>query len=94
MADTFAKPRYNNGMNDLSVSIIGKPEKWLIEAAETMGLDISGLTHEITNYFVSHCIKKHGNAETEKAQGQVPIDPVILALYLILQKNQIAQSSA
>jgi hypothetical protein len=27
-------------------TVIGKPELWLIEAAASIGLDYSGLTHE------------------------------------------------
>jgi hypothetical protein len=52
---------------------IGRPERWLVEAAQTAGLDLSGSTHEMTNYFVSHSVKRHGNAETEKAQGQISV---------------------
>jgi hypothetical protein len=55
------------------VTEIGRPEPWLIEAAASIGLDFSGLTHEITTYFVNHGIKRYGNAETEKAQGQVAV---------------------
>jgi hypothetical protein len=54
---------------------IGRPEPWLVEAAASIGLDYSGLTHEITTYFVNHSIKRHGNAETERAQGQVAVTP-------------------
>ena len=54
-------------------TVIGKPEQWLVEAAKAAGLNISGFTHEITNYFVSHSIKRHGNVETEKAQGQISV---------------------
>jgi hypothetical protein len=38
-------------MNRLEVTKIGNPEPWLIEAAASIGLDYSGLTHEITNHF-------------------------------------------
>jgi len=54
-------------------AVVGKPEQWLVEAAKTAGLDISGLAHEITNNFVNHSITRHGNAETEKAQGQISV---------------------
>jgi hypothetical protein len=60
-------------VNPFSVTKTGKPEQWLIEAAASVGLDFSALTHEITTYFVNHGIKKHGNAEAEKAQGQVAV---------------------
>ena len=57
----------------LEITVIGKPAQWLVEAAAAAGLDISGLIHEVTNYSKSHSIKRHGNAETERAQGQVPV---------------------
>jgi len=60
-------------VNSFEQTLIGKPEQWLIEAAAATGLDISGLTHEVTNYSKNHSIKRHGNAETEKAQGQIPV---------------------
>jgi hypothetical protein len=60
-------------VNSFDVTKIGKPAQWLIEAAAAIGLDISGLIHEITSYFVNHGIKRHGNAEVEKAQGQVVV---------------------
>ena len=49
------------------IKTVGKPEQWLIEAAAAIGLDISELSHEVTNYFVNHGIKRHGNAEKGKA---------------------------
>jgi hypothetical protein len=54
-------------------TVIGVPEPWLIEAAASIGLDLTGLTHETTNYFINHGMKRHGNAETEKAQGQLSV---------------------
>jgi len=54
-------------------TVIGEPEQWLVEAAGAAGLDISGFSHEVTNYFVNHSIARHGNAETEKAQGQIAV---------------------
>jgi hypothetical protein len=60
-------------MRSFEVTVLGGPEPWLVEAAASIGLDLSGLTHEITTYFVNHGIKRHGNAETEKAQGQVAV---------------------
>jgi hypothetical protein len=56
-----------------NITAISRPEPWLIEAAASIGLDFAGLTHEVTNYFVNHGIKRHGDAETEKAQGQLPV---------------------
>ncbi|MDR2543803.1 MAG: hypothetical protein LBC80_10205 [Treponema sp.] len=60
-------------MNQLIKTIIGKPEKWLIEAAANIGLDLVGFAHEITNYFVNHGLKKHGNEAEERARGQLPV---------------------
>jgi hypothetical protein len=53
--------------------VVGRPKRWLVEAAREAGLDISGLNHEVTNYFIDHSIKRHGNAETERNQGQMPV---------------------
>jgi len=74
-------------MQLLEKTIIGRPEQWLIEAAETVGLDISGLVHEVTNYFVNHSIKRHGNKRTENAQGQVPVIPVDFSRIPDIVKN-------
>jgi hypothetical protein len=64
---------YNLTVNSFEQILVGKPAKWLVDAAASADLDISGLTHEVTNYFKSHSIKRHGNAETERAQGQLPV---------------------
>ena len=40
---------------------IGKPQQWLIEAAAEIGIDVSGLTHEVTNSFITHVFKQHGD---------------------------------
>jgi hypothetical protein len=47
-------------VSHLNRTAIGKPEQWLIEAAASIGLDYSRLTHEITNHFKRHVIKRHG----------------------------------
>jgi len=60
-------------MKPFERKVIGKPERWLVEAAQAAGLDICELAHEVTNYFVSHSIKRHGNAETERNQGQISV---------------------
>ena len=60
-------------MNELEVTKIGEPELWLIEAAASIGFDFTGLTHEVSNYFVNHGVNKHGNEAAEKARGQLPI---------------------
>ena len=74
-------------MKPLEKTIIGKPEQWLIEAAATIGLDFSGLTHEVTDSFVSHCKKERGNAEIEKARGQLPIVSTDIELIRDMVKN-------
>jgi hypothetical protein len=40
---------------------ISEPEKWLIEAAASIGLDFSDYIHEVTNEFHDHSLKRHGN---------------------------------
>ena len=74
-------------MQLLEKHIIGKPAQWLIEAAAGIGLDISGLSHEVTNYFVNHSINRHGNAKTERAQGQVAITRADFDLIPDIVKN-------
>ena len=58
---------------------IGKPAQWLIEAAATIGIDLSELTHEITNHFRNHVINRHGDPEkhggatvTDKDLDRIP----------------------
>jgi short subunit dehydrogenase-like uncharacterized protein len=41
--------------------LIGKPEQWLITAAASVGLDYSELSHEITDEFIEHSMKRHGD---------------------------------
>lgn len=60
-------------MNNFKVEKIGKPRKWLIDAAAEIGLDFSRLTHEVTNYFVNHIIKEHSSETGERARGQLSI---------------------
>jgi hypothetical protein len=43
------------------VTIPGKPEAWLLEAAASIGLDYSALTHEVTDHFRNHVINRHGD---------------------------------
>jgi len=55
--------------------VINKPQKWLIEAASSIGLDYSELSHEVTIYFLEHVIKRHnqGNlAITERDYKKLP----------------------
>jgi hypothetical protein len=39
--------------NQFSRTAIGAPEQWLIEAAASIGLDYTGLIHEVTNQVMS-----------------------------------------
>jgi len=62
-------------VNPFHKTTIGKPKKWLIEAAASVGLDYSELSHEVTNYFKEHVIKRHGQGElpiTEKDFEKIP----------------------
>ena len=62
-------------MNPFHKTTIGKPKKWLIEAAAEIGLDYSELSHEVTNHFKDHVIKKHGKgalAITDKDFEKIP----------------------
>ena len=62
-------------MNPFHKTTIGKPRKWLIEAAADIGLDYSELTHEVTNHFKTHVEKRHGKgalAITEKDFEKIP----------------------
>jgi len=60
-------------VNQFIKTVIGKPAQWLIEASASIGLCFVGLTHEVTNHFVNHSIKKHGNVNLEKSRGQIAI---------------------
>ena len=66
-------------MSHFTKTTIGKPARWLIEAAASTGLDFTGLTHEITNHFRNHVIKRHGDSAkhggatvTEKDFDRIP----------------------
>ena len=62
-------------MNPFHKTTIGKPKKWLIEAAADVGLDYSELSHEVTNHFKSHVMRKHGEGVlsiTEKDFEKIP----------------------
>jgi len=53
--------RYNVKVNHFTKTTIGKPAQWLIEAAASIGLDFSELTHETTSELTVHSIKRHGD---------------------------------
>jgi len=66
----MAEKNENNRIEKISM---GRVEKWLVDEARTVGLDIEGFEHEITNEFVNHVMNRHGNAKSEAAYGQVAI---------------------
>ena len=53
---------------------ISKPEKWLIETATLIGLDFSDFTHETTNEFYDHSMKRHGDYKTHGAATIINAD--------------------
>jgi hypothetical protein len=66
-------------MNGLEITEIGKPEQWLVKAAAEIGLDISGLTHQVTDSFVTHVIRQHGDEKSERARGQIAVTQADIA---------------
>ncbi|GHU10505.1 hypothetical protein FACS1894151_09920 [Spirochaetia bacterium] len=52
---------------------IGKVMPWIVEYAKETGMHIEGYEHEISNYFIRHVIKSHGNGEKEASRGNLPI---------------------
>jgi len=48
-------------VNSFVKNEVCKPEKWLIEAGASIGLDFSKHIHETTNEFYEHSLKRHGN---------------------------------
>jgi hypothetical protein len=62
-------------VNPFHKTVIGRPKKWLIEAAAEIGLDYSELSHEVTNEFKNHVEKRHGQgvlAVTDKDLEKIP----------------------
>jgi hypothetical protein len=45
----------------MAITPISAPAGWLIEAAAGIGLDYSALTHETSDQFEVHVLKRHGN---------------------------------
>jgi hypothetical protein len=43
------------------VTILDKPETWLLDAAASIGLNYFALTHEITDHFRNHVMNRHGD---------------------------------
>jgi hypothetical protein len=52
---------------------IGKVEPWVVQNASEVGLKIEGYEHEISNYFIRHVLKTHGDEKKETARGNMPI---------------------
>jgi hypothetical protein len=52
---------------------VGKAEKWLVDSAKDVGIDIAGFDHEITSDFVGHAIKRHTDEAKERENGQIPL---------------------
>jgi hypothetical protein len=57
----------------LRKSRLGAADRWLIESAKEAGLDIEGYEHEVTDAFVGHTLKRHGNPAIEHSRGQIAI---------------------
>lgn len=52
---------------------LGAADRWLIETAKEAGLDIEGYEHEVTDVFVGHALKRHGDPAIEHSRGQIAI---------------------
>jgi hypothetical protein len=52
---------------------IGKVDRWTADNAKKVGVNIEGYEHEISNYFIRHVLKNHGNEKTETKRGNLPI---------------------
>ena len=44
-----------------------------VENAKSMGIDIDGYNHEISNYFIRHVLKSHGDEKKETSRGNLPV---------------------
>jgi hypothetical protein len=51
-------------VSNIKKTTIGKPEKWLIDVSSSINIDFSPLVHEITEDFVEHTMKRHGDYNT------------------------------
>jgi hypothetical protein len=56
-------------VNIFNKIVITKPQEWLIEAALSIGLDYSGLSHEVTIFFLEHVIKRHNQGNLAITEG-------------------------
>ena len=85
--------------NNFEVKKIGKPAKWLIKAAVDIGLNFTELTHEVTNYFKNHVLKRHGKgalAITEKDFERIPgiVESPDLAIIGLIRKGVLSNAYA
>jgi hypothetical protein len=53
---------------------IGKVEYWIVQNVKDMGINIEGYEHEISNYFIRHVLKSHGDEKKESSRGNLPIE--------------------
>ena len=53
--------------------IITKVKTQYIDNAKSIGIDIKGYYHEISNYFIRHVLKNHGNERKETGRGNLPV---------------------
>jgi hypothetical protein len=66
-------------MKLFEVKNIGKPAQWLIEAAKSVDLDYSTLTHETTDHFVNHVKNRHGQGTLKVIDNDFEHIPIIVA---------------
>jgi hypothetical protein len=52
---------------------IAKVDQWLIKNANELGIDLHDYEHEISNYFIRHVIKNHGDEKREISRGNLPV---------------------
>jgi hypothetical protein len=52
---------------------LGAVSPWIVENARDVGLNIDGYEHEISNYFIRHVIKNHGDTKKEASRGNLPV---------------------
>jgi hypothetical protein len=52
---------------------VKRVDPWIVKNAKDVSIDIDGYEHEISNYFIRHVIKTHGNEKTELDRGNFPI---------------------
>ena len=62
-------------------------QDWIVDLAQTVGLDISGFRHKVTKAFINHTLKNHGNKVIENNRGQIAITEDILTIIDDILKN-------